>query len=296
MSDIGNRAAIHKSETVRLFQRRLLQALEDGRLSRARLAALAGIDRSTLSQLLAADAVRLPRADTVVAIARALSVSADWLLGLSSEVQTGANVLDVKPVVVLRPEVPAPSDEHLEAWFREATGYKIRHVPSALPDLAKTDAVLQYEYRAEVSRTPDQAIAASQRSLAWMQLPETDMEVCVERQDLEVFAAGQGVWSALPDAIRAGQLEYMAALVESLYPRLRVYAYDGLKHYSSPYTVFGPLRLALYMGGMYLVFTNTEQIRLMARHFDNLVRASSVQAHDMAGWLRSLAANGPCDG
>ena len=106
-----------------------------------------------------------------------------------------------------------------------------------------------------------------------------------------MFAAGRGVWSALPKGARREQLIYMASLVESLYPGLRVYAYDGLKRYSAPYTVFGPKRLALYMGGMYLVFTNTEQIRLMTRHFDQLVRASAVQAHDMAEWLRELAGN-----
>ena len=291
MDEFGQQRAPRKGDTVRLFQQRLIETLEKARLSRARLATLAGIDRSTLSQLLAADAVRLPRADTVVAIARALNVSSDWLLGLSSEPHDGANVLNLTPVVALRPEVPTPGDEHLQQWFREATGYKIRHVPSALPDFAKTDAVLELEYRAEVSKTPDQAIAASQRNLEYMRLPETDMEVCVERQHFEVFAAGRGVWSALPKAARREQLIYMASLVESLYPGLRVYAYDGLKRYSAPYTVFGPKRLALYMGGMYLVFTNTEQIRLMTRHFDQLVRASAVQAHDMAEWLRDLADN-----
>jgi transcriptional regulator with XRE-family HTH domain len=290
VSDPSPQKHPHKSETVALFQQRMLQALDEARMSRSKLAGVAGLDRSTLTQLLATDTVRLPRADTVVSIARALQVSADWLLGLSTEMRAGANVLDVTPQVALRPEVPAPSDEHLAAWFTEATGYKIRHVPSGLPDLAKTEALLLFEYRSEASKTPDQAIAASQRNLAYMRLPETDMEVCMERQQLEVFAAGVGLWTGLSAQLRREQLVYMATLIEDLYPGLRVYGYDGNVRYSAPYTVFGPKRLALYVGAMYLVFTSTTQIRLLTRHFDGLIRDASIQAHDMAEYLRSLAA------
>ncbi|MBM3571988.1 MAG: helix-turn-helix transcriptional regulator, partial [Alphaproteobacteria bacterium] len=72
-----------RRDTSRLFRARLEQALARAGLSQAEVARRTGIDRSTLSQLLAADLDRLPRADTVAALARALDASLDWLLGLS---------------------------------------------------------------------------------------------------------------------------------------------------------------------------------------------------------------------
>ena len=61
--------------------------MEDARLSRSALAGHAGIDRSTLTQLLASDTVRLPRADTVVALAArwALPPTGCWGWPLKSE-------------------------------------------------------------------------------------------------------------------------------------------------------------------------------------------------------------------
>ena len=40
----------------------------------------------------------------------------------------------------------------------------------------------------------------------------------------------------------------MIGLVEELYPSLRLYLYDGLTHYSVPFTVFGPIRAVIYIG------------------------------------------------
>ena len=288
--ELTNTSAADKRETVRLFQQRLIEAIERRRLSRRHLAQAAGVDRSTLSQLLARDAVRLPRAETVVALARALGVSLDWLMGLSAEAGESADVLEAKPEIALRPRTPLPADDHLIRWHQEATGYKIRFVPSNLPDFAKTGAVLEFEYAAEATKTPDQAIAASRNRLEYMRMPETDMEVCIEQQQLEVFAAGRGIWAGLSVEARIEQLEYMAKLLDDLYPGLRVYAYDGHTHYSAPFTVFGPLRVAHYLGSMYLVFTNTEHVRLMSRHFDSLIRVAVTHAHDMSACLRDIAA------
>ncbi len=47
-----------------------------------------------------------------------------------------------------------------------------------------------------------------------------------------------------------------------------------------PYTVFGPMRAAIYVGDMYFVFTSTEHIRELTRHFDNLIRSARCQPND----------------
>ena len=82
-----------KRFTVQLFRERLEQAIDRAGVTRAGLARRIGVDRSTLSQVLSQESVRLPRADTVAAIASALQVSLDWLLGLSESNQLGADIL-----------------------------------------------------------------------------------------------------------------------------------------------------------------------------------------------------------
>jgi hypothetical protein len=60
--------------------------------------------------------------------------------------------------------------------------------------------------------------------------------------------------------------------------------------YSVPYTIFGPYRAAIYVGDMYLVLNATAPIRTLTRHFDNLIRAADVNAHEASAHARKLAA------
>ena len=64
--------------------------------------------------------------------------------------------------------------------------------------------------------------------------------------------------------------------------------YDGLTCFSVPLTIFGPLRAAVYMGQMYFVYTTSEHIRVLTRHFDGLIRVASVQPPNVATFLRDL--------
>ena len=278
---------IDRREVARQFRLRLIEAMGDANVSRAALSRAVGIDRSTLSQLLSEDTDRLPRADTVAAIASSLQVSLDWLLGLSHKAQMGA---DIHPESLeIAPSPHSPVDEGLARWYAEAVGYKIRYVPTSIPDLAKTDEVLQYEYRDFAVKSAAQAIAASQRKLEFTRLPENDMEICAPLQAMTDFAHGHGLWSGLSTEVRLAQVDYLIILIEELYPRLRLYLFDGLTHYSAPYTIFGPQRAALYAGQMYFVFNTAEHIRVLTRHFDDLVRAAVVTATDVGGYLRGLS-------
>ena len=71
-----------------------------------------------LSQMLHGDASRLPRAETVAAMARVAGVSADWLLGLSQQGQITADVVNM--TVEIAPGAAQPADEHLRRWHKEA--------------------------------------------------------------------------------------------------------------------------------------------------------------------------------
>lgn len=275
-----------RRDVSRLFRLRLAETLARSGLSRSALARRAGIDRSTLSQLLSGDMDRLPRADTVAAIATELRVSLDWLLGLSHVERLGADILHES--LQIAESAQTPVDETLVRWFEEAAGYKVRNVPTTVPDIAKTEEVLRHEYRHFRSRGPDRAISASRNRLEHFRLPEADMEICLSRQALETLAAGGGIWRTLDAAARRHQLDRLAEVVDELYPRLRMYLFDGLTHYSAPYTIFGRQRAALYVGQVYMVFNTTEHIAVLNRHFDDLIRAAVVQPTELASFLARL--------
>ena len=273
---------------LQVFRERLGEAMTRASLTQSALARRIGIDRSTLAQFLASSNKRLPRADTLGALAGGLEVSVDWLLGLTEEGPLSAALLP-RPV-----EFEAgggdPADARLIRWFAEAVGYKVRYVPTTLPDLLKIDEVIRYEFRDRVPAVPRSQIAATSEQLETQRLPESDLEVCSPRQELESFARGEGVWRGLEAAVRRRQLLHMADLVGELYPTFRWFLYDGLLRYAAPMTIFGPKRAALYIGNMYLVLNGTEHVRALAGHFDDLIRSAVVQPSDVVIWLRRLSA------
>src|SRR5919108_3275565 len=277
-----------RRDTVRTFRQRLAEVIARSGASRAAFAQRVGIDRSTLAQVLSENNDRLPRAETLAAIAADQQVSVDWLLGLSQEGPLAPAIID-QPMTI-EPGANSPADERLTRWHAEAAGYKVRYVPSTLPDLLKTEEVIRYEYRDYVGPVPESRIEAAHARLENQRRPETDMEVCSSVHGLEGFARGEGIWRGMSAASRREQLEWMIRLIEELYPTFRWFLYDGVRRYSVPLTVFGPKRAAIYIGHMYLVFTGTEYIRMLTQHFDDLIRAAILQPPDVAGLLRRLLA------
>jgi len=108
-------------------------------------------------------------------------------------------------------------------------------------------------------------------------------------QTMESFALGQGQWSGLTAAVRRRQLHDMATNLADLYPSARLYAFDMKQRYSVPFSVYGHQRVAIYVGQRYLAFTAPRYVQLMARHFDDLVRAAVVHGHEAAKWVAGFA-------
>ncbi|MEX5727159.1 transcriptional regulator with XRE-family HTH domain [Rhodovulum iodosum] len=279
---------IDKRRRAVLFRDRLAAAMAGAGLSQSALARAIGVDRSTVSQLLAEGTARLPNAHLVGASAAALGVSSDWLLGLSDRPESAADLLAIS---LSMPEAPrALVDEQVLAWHREAAGYKIRHVPASLPDMLKTRAMLEWEYAAHLGRTAEQAIGASQDRLAWMRGLRSDYEIALPRHEMESFARAEGYYAGLPAELRRDQIDRLLNLHAQLYPTLRLTLFDAREVYSAPLTVFGPLLAALYVGHYYLAFRDSERVRLFTRHFDALVRAAQVSDRALPDFLHGLRA------
>lgn len=275
-----------RRETVSTFRQRLEEVIGRSGLGRSAFAARIGVDRSTLAQILSPANDRLPRAETLAAIAATQQVSVDWLLGLSQEGSLAADIIS-QPLEIA-PGAHSPADERLTRWHAEAAGYKIRYVPATLPDLLKTEELIRYEYRDYDQPVPESRIEAAVARLENVRRPEGDMEVCSSRQAIESFARGEGMWRDFPVAARRRQLEQMVALTDELYPAFRWFFYSSTSRYSVPITIFGPRRAAIYVGHMFLVFNSTEHIRIFTNHFDDLIRAAVIQPHETPGFLRRL--------
>jgi len=265
------------------FRERLELTIHRSGLTRTDFAEAADIDRSTLSQLLSPTNRRLPRIETLAEMATTQQVSIDWLLGLSHGGPMQAEMIAEQ--TSFEREARSPDDERLVAWFREAQGYKIRYVPSTLPDMLKTDEVFRYELDAYVSSRPEQKIETAAVRLAWARSPGSDLECCSSVHSLEMFARGEGQWRNFPHAQRVAQLEHMITLTNELYPTMRWFLFDGLQRYAAPVTIFGPQRAALYLGQMYLVLTSSEHVQTLTRHFDDLIRGAVVQPNDIPAFL-----------
>lgn len=277
---------IDKRDRASLFRQRLSAAMTQAGATQASLAREAGLDRSTISALLA-PGTRLPNAQAAADCARALRVSTDWLLGLTDRPSPPDQLAE--EAVTLVPAPRALFDDTIFGWHRAAAGAKIRHVPATLPDLLKTREVAEWEYRAALGEDAPRALEVFEAQKDWLAHAHSDFEIAVPLHELANFAAGSGYWADLPKALRRAQIDEFTRLTETLYPALRLYLFDAHRVFSAPVTVFGSERAVVYLGRQYLVFSDPAKVAEVSRHFDWLVREARFSARETAGHLRGLA-------
>jgi transcriptional regulator with XRE-family HTH domain len=274
-----------KRDRANLFRDRLTQSMAASNMTQSALARQTGVDRSTISALLS-QGTRLPNAQLVADCAQALGVTCDWLLGLADRAEP-VDALLAKALVIT--EAPrALFDDAIYAWHREAAGYKIRHVPATLPDLLKTRATVDWEYRATLGASADQAIAAFQEQLLWLRGARSDYEIALPLHELDCFAAATGYWAGLPAQVRRDQLDHLIGLCTSLYPALRLYLFDAHRVFSAPVTIFGPHRAVVYLGRHFLSFQDQSTVQTLSHHFDWLVREAAHGARTVTDHLTRL--------
>jgi transcriptional regulator with XRE-family HTH domain len=278
---------LDKRERAQLFRARLAAAMAQAGRSQAALARAVGVDRSTVSQLLDPGTARLPNAQVAAECASALGVSADWLLGLAELQEPAAHLLAAG--VTLSDAHRALLDDRILGWYREAAGYKIRHVPATLPDLLKTPEVLDWEYEPALGPDTGRVQAAARDRLDWMRSARSDFEIALPLHELAAFARAEGYYAGLSPRLRRAQFAHLGATYAELYPTLRVHLYDARRVFSAPLTVFGPLLAVVYLGSSHLAFRDSERVQAISRHFDGLVRQAAVASRDVPAHLERLA-------
>ncbi len=190
---------IDKRDRAHLFRERLQAAMAQADVNQSQLARRAGVDRSTLSQLLKDKGARLPNAQLVAECAAVLGVSADWLLGLSDRPEQAA---DLVATAISMTEAPrAMVDDQIFAWHQEAAGYKIRHVPAGLPDMLKTVDMLRWEYAPSIGKKIMDSIVEADSPL--VQLALIDMVLRNgDQQQLDQLLALAEAGKLYPDLSR----------------------------------------------------------------------------------------------
>ena len=269
-----------------LFRNRLQKAMELKGDTQSSLARKTGADRSTLSQILAGTTPRLPNGQLVAQCANSLGVSADWLLGLSDQPDSLEQILEQAMTMVDAPR--ALIDAQIFAWHQRAAGYKIRHVPTGLPDMVKIRSMLEWEYAPSLGHTIDLAIASAEDRLNWMRQAQSDYEIALPIHELQAFARAEGYYSGCPRQIRIEQLKHLAQLTAQLYPVMRFSLFDARKIYSAPITIFGPLRAVIYLGQKYLVFRVPDRIQALSQHFDGLIREAEISTRELPAFIGAL--------
>ena len=269
-----------------IFRERVLQVLARTGMSYAAFARKAGLDRSTLSQLLTGPMPRLPRAETLAAIARSAHVSVDWLLGLSQREEVGAEIIEA--VMRIEPYRNTPAHDTFLGWLKAAQGSRVCTVPMGMPDLLKSEAVLRVEYGAAFETKAMTPFDAVTYRLEMLRQPHQQLEIATSADSFAHFAAGLGIWSELSAAERGAQFRHMIALADELYPALRLYLHQAGRLYSVPFTLFGAQRVALFLGSSYLILNAAEHIRMFSSRFDDLIRGAVVQPHQFTAHLREM--------
>ena len=269
-----------------LFRNRLQKAMDLKGDTQSSLARKTGADRSTLSQILAGTTPRLPNGQLVAQCANSLGVSADWLLGLSDQPDSLEQILEQAMTMVDAPR--ALIDAQIFAWHQKAAGYKIRHVPSGLPDMVKIRSMLEWEYAPSLGHTIDLAIASAEDRLNWMRQAQSDYEIALPIHELQAFARAEGYYSGCPRQIRIEQLKHLAQLTAQLYPVMRFSLFDARKIYSAPITIFGPLLAVIYLGQKYLVFRVPDRIQALSQHFDGLIREAEIGTRELPAFIGAL--------
>lgn len=281
----GRRRASPRRGPATHLRARLGEVIERSGLSQAAFAREIHVDRSTLTQILSSRDDRLPRAETLVRVAQHSGVRVDWLLGLADESTPG---LEIVPQARASPDDQPSIDDQIDAWHAEDTGTKVRHVPVSLPDLLKTEALIDYEYQRAAITMPEQRRQANLVALERHRSGRADLECCSSVQSVAALAFGEGIWRDLPIDVRRAQLQHMIDLVDALYPSLRWFLFDGRNRFSAPLSIFGTDRAVVYLGQRYLYAEGREAVHQLASHFDDLIRAAIFRPHEVSRLLTQL--------
>jgi len=270
-----------KRDVAALFRTRLRQLLASEKQSTAAFLRDTGMDRSALSQFLDDNNDRLPRAEALRRIAAARGVSIDWLLGLENAPEGRQGVTSSVQIEQMQDDQGTSPLEH---WRAEAWGHKLRYVPSTLPDM------LSLANAGDADQAVERARSGGNESVLEGLMPgDLDIEIAMPIQTLEDLADQSGLFRNTPPDNCRRQLQHMARICQASYPALRLHLYDGTSTFSAPFTVYGKLRVAIYIGESYLVITAREQITSFVQRFDELVRRTLVSPDQSHKTLMALS-------
>ncbi|MEQ9188892.1 MAG: helix-turn-helix transcriptional regulator [Alphaproteobacteria bacterium] len=277
-----------RQTTSDLFRTRTKEIIARSGLSHAEFARRAGLNNSTLAQLLSSDSTRLPRSETLIALANACRVSVDWLLGLSQQEEMSAEL--VESVMRIEPYERDPMDHVFLRLARANAGAHIRQVSLNIGGAFKTETILRHEYRHAFRDDPRRAMQFVNERQSVLVDSERPVELCSSIQSYHELALGQGLWRGLSAQHRLEQLDRIETRYDERYPTLKVYLFDLFETYSIPFSLFGVSVAALFLGPSYLLLNAPQHVRALSRRFDELIRLAVIQPDEFPNFIQALKA------
>ena len=168
--------------------------------------------------------------DTLHALAVAHDLSLDWLVGLSNAGPLEAELLTQTSFAGAR-TVDDGRERLLGGWARRRS-YKIRYVPSTLPDLLKTEAVIRFERAGAGGPDVAQTIETPRPSWRGRAIPTRRWSAARRSQGIASFARARASGAGSASRPRRQQLDHLIELVEELYPTFRWFLFDGSRRYA----------------------------------------------------------------
>ena len=266
------------------FRERLQTLLGEERGGVAGFLRDTGIDRSALSQFLDPGIDRLPRAETLRRIAEARGVTVDWLLSLSNAPEGRQEVTPSVQIELAEAPGRRLADRPVAArgGGHEAALRAVEPARHARPRRGRAGAE---PAPAPASR---RTCSAASGSATW-----TSRSPCRCRRS-RTSPQGAGLWrgtdpGAPPPPARATWRRPAPRPTR----RCGCTSSTAARTFAAPFTVFGRIRAAVYLGEAYLVVTSAEQVAALSRLFDNLVRRAVVGPERVHEQLYALADGAP---
>lgn len=266
-----------------MFKERLNSAFRDMKITRAEFCRKSHIDPAAFTHFLNGTDGRLPRFDTLASLARNLNVSADWLLGLSTDRNSTGEI--IKKSFHISESTSSDASSYVSWVENEDRDLRLRISSHNIADFFKIPDVFEHEFRN--SRTPLKEIMSYKTRLQSI-LFEYSCEFFVAKQEIDYFVQGIGEWEGLSSKTLKKQIDHMVEKIESTYPRHQIYLYDKKDIRSVPVIVMGSKKTLMWLSTHYFLFNTKTHVDAFNEHLDFLIKKASIFPKDASDYFKDL--------
>lgn len=280
-----------KEDVFETFQERLKRSIQALEISPTEFCRKNDIDRSTLTQLMHNKDLRVPRIDTLAKLSCALGVSSDWLIGISNEKGTMAEIMSESLRTIPSYDSASEYKEPLEQIAETGDiDTKIRHHLITVPEYLYLDKIIPQYYsnlrvndREEFSKIIDRFIHVLRPNV-----PKMAFETIFSVQVLQKMVERRDRWRNISKEDIRDQLLHIADYYEEIYPQQQLYLYDEVDRLCAPMLIYGSKKVSLWVGSFHFVFNASNVVNAAHENLNAMIRIAKYLPHQSPDYIRSL--------